>query len=62
MKRIAVIVMLAVFVSYTLTGCSWMGRQTGKAVEKVKQAPDDFMEGYEEGKQEGKQEENGEAR
>ena len=61
MKRIAVMVMLAVFFSCTMTGCSWMGRQTGKAVEKVKQAPDDFMEGYEQGKQEGTQENNKEA-
>ncbi len=46
------LILLAMFLFLSIPACSWMGRQTGKATESVKQASKDFEAGYEAGKQE----------
>ncbi|WP_156952685.1 hypothetical protein [Maridesulfovibrio frigidus] len=52
MKKTICMILLAMFMFSVIPACSWMGKETGKATETVKQAPDDFKQGYEEGKQE----------
>ena len=48
-KKLAVLICLAAFLG---AGCSTMGEVTGKTVKGVKNAADDFKEGYRKGRSE----------
>lgn len=52
LTAMAVAVFIAVFTLPCFTGCTWMGKKSGEAVETVKEAPQDFDKGYDQGQDE----------
>lgn len=48
------VLFIAVFSLPCFTGCTWMGKESGEAVETVKEAPQDFGKGYDQGTEEAK--------
>ena len=51
LKRMLVLLMLAVLSVYGLAGCYATGRAAGEVAEEVEEGADTFEEGYEEGKE-----------
>ncbi len=50
LKRILILLMLALFAVSGLTGCYATGKAAGEVAEEVDEGADTFEEGYEEGK------------
>lgn len=51
LKKFLALFLVALFACSVMASCNTMGRATGEAVKGIKNAGDDFEQGYEEGSQ-----------